>query len=433
MTDPEFHLAPAMRIRPFETGAREPCFLVEAEEGRRWQVNAATAQLLEALAAAPSLAVAAERLRAVWGREVDPVALAEHLDRTLVPLGMLTRAGAAQAPSERRVGGALGFLSYRRTLVPARHLRALSGALSVLFHPVLFWPALAVAVGVAGWVLFGAVSEGATLLSMMLAPGAVLGVLASLFVHELGHAAACRRFGTRHGDLGFGLYLVFPVLYMEVDEAWALSRARRAVVDAGGLYLQILFGLAFLAVAQRFPALGPAALGTMALIGVGLVTNLNPFFRFDGYWLLSDLLGVPNLRRKSWLVLRNLRQYLRPGGGAGNEILPGGISRATAAGLAAYAALAGGFFVFYFGRLLVVLPEYASREYPRLVSLRAAEIAAALHSGAPLRALSAAVSLLPPTALLVGLVLLLLLRLRAAAAWARRRAVSAPSATPLAP
>ena len=54
-------------------------------------------------------------------------------------------------------------------------------------------------------------------------------MLASSFFHELGHASACKYFGVRHGGVGFGLYLNFPVLYTDVTEVWR-QRDRKSVV-----------------------------------------------------------------------------------------------------------------------------------------------------------------------------------------------------------
>ena len=73
-------------------------------------------------------------------------------------------------------------------------------------------------------------------------------MLASSFFHELGHASACKYFGVRHGGVGFGLYLTFPVLYTDVTEIWKLNRRQRCVVNWAGVYFQS-YGLILLLVA----------------------------------------------------------------------------------------------------------------------------------------------------------------------------------------
>lgn len=122
-------------------------------------------------------------------------------------------------------------------------------------------------------------------------------ILGSSFFHELGHASACKYFGIQHGGIGFGLYLNFPVLYTNVTEVWKLKRGQRCVVNLAGVYFQS-YWLILLLVA--FFVTGNDMLRYLILImNLGFVMTLNPFFKFDGYWIASDLLGVPNLRQRS--------------------------------------------------------------------------------------------------------------------------------------
>lgn len=121
--------------------------------------------------------------------------------------------------------------------------------------------------------------------------------LISSFFHELGHASACKYFGVRHGGIGFGLYLNFPVLYTDVTEVWKLKRAQRCVVNIAGVYFQSYWLIGLLI---GFFLTGNDILRYLILImNFGFLMTLNPFFKFDGYWIASDLLGVPNLRTRS--------------------------------------------------------------------------------------------------------------------------------------
>jgi putative peptide zinc metalloprotease protein len=126
-------------------------------------------------------------------------------------------------------------------------------------------------------------------------------MIASSFFHELGHATACKYFGVGHGGVGFGLYLNFPVLYTDVTEAWKLTRKQRFVVNIAGIYFQS-YWLIFLLVV--FLLTGNDIVRYLILImNLGFLMTLNPFFKFDGYWIASDLLGVPNLRARSLELL----------------------------------------------------------------------------------------------------------------------------------
>jgi putative peptide zinc metalloprotease protein len=122
---------------------------------------------------------------------------------------------------------------------------------------------------------------------------AIVGV--TLF-HELGHASACRRFECPHGDIGFALYFIYPAFYTDVTKVWRLSRLKRAVVDIGGIYFQAI----------PFVALTIYVILTHDLFALRLLWamnfmmffTLNPIFKMDGYWLLSDLSGLSNLHQQ---------------------------------------------------------------------------------------------------------------------------------------
>lgn len=134
-------------------------------------------------------------------------------------------------------------------------------------------------------------------------PAAAITLLGVL-VHEFGHVAACIRFGARQGGIGFGVYWIWPAFYADVRGSWVLDHRRRAVVSLGGLYFQSIY-LALLIVATLATANATLALA----IGMTLLlmaTTLNPVFKFDGYWILSDLLNVTNLHTRIASHLRAL-------------------------------------------------------------------------------------------------------------------------------
>lgn len=137
--------------------------------------------------------------------------------------------------------------------------------------------------------------------------GLLIFMLTSSFLHELGHASACKYFSIQHGGIGFGLYLNFPVLYTEVTEIWKLNRKQRCVVNLAGVYFQSYWLIILLA---AFLLTGNDIVRYLILtMNLGFLMTLNPFFKFDGYWLASDVLGVPNLRKRSLELLGYL--YMR--------------------------------------------------------------------------------------------------------------------------
>jgi len=145
----------------------------------------------------------------------------------------------------------------------------------------------------------------------------VLGVL----VHELGHLAACVRYHASHGGIGVGLYWCVPVFFAEVHGAWLLARQQRAVVDAGGLYLQSVY-LALLG-ATYLVSEAPAVLAAIVCSHYLMLHTLNPVLKYDGYWLLSDLTGVHNLHQSVRRIAAGACRALWLGHGA---LLPAALS-----------------------------------------------------------------------------------------------------------
>lgn len=117
--------------------------------------------------------------------------------------------------------------------------------------------------------------------------------------HELGHASATHRFGLLPGDIGFGFYLLFPVFYADVSVAWALDRTRRIIVNLGGIYFQLLLNGLFIGVAYAVPSTSLFISPLIILNSGVMLYSLNPFLRYDGYWIYSDLFNIPNLRKQS--------------------------------------------------------------------------------------------------------------------------------------
>ena len=116
-------------------------------------------------------------------------------------------------------------------------------------------------------------------------------------VHEFGHAAACRYFGVHHGGIGIGFYLLTPVMYADVTAAWQLPARQRIVINLAGIYFELLYCGVLLAL--LFLTGNPVFLGFTLIVLVHTLYNLNPFFRTDGYWVLTDASGQSNLRLTS--------------------------------------------------------------------------------------------------------------------------------------
>jgi putative peptide zinc metalloprotease protein len=134
----------------------------------------------------------------------------------------------------------------------------------------------------------------------------------SVYIHEFGHATAARVFGCRHDEIGFCLYLIFPALYIDLTRAWRLSRRERAVVDVAGLYFQLV---ATIPCYVLYLLTGhPYYATTFQLIDISSVVALNPLMKFDGYWLLSDLMGISNLQARAFAFIKGAASWSIGGG-----------------------------------------------------------------------------------------------------------------------
>ena len=111
--------------------------------------------------------------------------------------------------------------------------------------------------------------------------------------HEFGHAAAARRGGATPGAMGAGLYLVWPAFYTDVTDSYRLGRGGRVRTDLGGLYFNaiVAVGIAGLWSVTRYDSL----LLVVATQILQMLRQLTPLVRFDGYHVLADVTGVPDL------------------------------------------------------------------------------------------------------------------------------------------
>lgn len=214
------------------------------------------------------------------------------------------------APMQENKGGGKQFL-YQKEIMSAQHVDRFSDALKLLFNKYIMVSVIFVALTLDA-VFFLTTKDLLTFSNKVNAYtiiGLLLFMLASSFFHELGHASACKRFGIKHGGIGFGLYLNFPVLYTDVTEVWKLDRSRRCVVNIAGVYFQLM---CIIPIIVCFMLTDSDVLRYMIIImNFGFVMTLNPFFKFDGYWMASDILGVPNLRQRSKEIIRYYINKLR--------------------------------------------------------------------------------------------------------------------------
>jgi len=155
-------------------------------------------------------------------------------------------------------------------------------------------------------------------LRTFLSPGNLLGLAAAMALakglHELAHAVTCKHFGGACHEIGVLLLVFTPCLYCNVSDAWLFANKwHRIAVSAAGIVVEIVLASACLFLWWfSEPGLTNALLLNMVVVcSVNtLVLNGNPLLRYDGYYVLADLVEVPNLSQQARAVLRRALERL---------------------------------------------------------------------------------------------------------------------------
>ncbi|MFP5308998.1 MAG: hypothetical protein ACLGIR_05410 [Actinomycetes bacterium] len=277
-------------------GHRRPPGLARRADGQVLQLTPLLYAVLEAVDGRRDAAAVADHVWARTGTALEADDVAFLVDARLRPLG-LVRGLDGSEPEARRASPLLA-LRWKWVVTDPAMTRRITAPFTRLFHPAIVVPAVVAFLAVTWWVLVERGLAAATD-EVFTSPGMLLAVVGlsilSTAWHEVGHAAACRYGGATPGAMGAGLYLVWPAFYTEVSDSYRLDRLGRLRVDLGGLYFNALFALGVVGVwtVVRRDAL----LLLVALQVLQMARQLLPLVRFDGYHLLADLTGVPDLFR----------------------------------------------------------------------------------------------------------------------------------------
>ena len=285
------------------TGYETPQHLARRPGGQLVQLSQLLHQVADACDGTSDVDEIAQRVTASYGKTVTPDNVRVLIDK-LRPLGVLAAADGS-SPHVQEADPLLG-LSLRRQLLSPTAVRRLAALVRPVFWPPLVLAVVAGLVAVDWWLLF-VHGVGAGLRSTVEQPLVFLLVAAVIVVsaalHEFGHAAACAYGGARPGGMGAGIYVVWPAFYTDVTEAYQLDRRGRLRTDLGGIYVNAMVVLAT-AAAYAATRYEPLVL-ICFLLQVQVLQQLLPFLRLDGYYVVSDLVGVPDLFRRIGPVLRS--------------------------------------------------------------------------------------------------------------------------------
>jgi putative peptide zinc metalloprotease protein len=297
-----------------DSGYRTPKFLVRRADGQVMQLPLLLYRVACLLDGRDAERMATD-LSAELGQDLTADQVSYLVEERLRPAGLLATdhtdpdgPGTVTAPTR---SDPLLALRYRKPVVPARVTWRIAGVFRLLFTRPAWTAALATFVALDAVVLLQGdfvdrVTAGATTLVHRPALTLVLLTLLvlSMAFHEIGHVTACRYGGARPGDMGVGLYLVWPALYSTVTDTYRLGRVGRLRTDLAGVYFNAIFMAVLTGLYLRTDAAW--LLPGILLMHVQAAQQFLPSIRFDGYYMLADLAGVPELFNYVGPVLRSL-------------------------------------------------------------------------------------------------------------------------------
>ncbi len=249
-------------------------------------------------------------------RSVSADNVRQLLSQKLVPLGLVARADGSVVEQQAPASGP----GSRSPLQINMRVRALNPGLINPFTAVLqhlYWPPVIIVMLVisaaAQVYVFFIHGIASSVHQVLYTPALMFAVLGAIIVgtiwHEFGHASALRYGGGEVRGMGFGIYLVYPAFYTDVTDNYRLGRWAKVRTDLGGFYFNLIFGAGM--VGLYFLTHLQWLLLIVMLIDVEIVQQTLPFGRYDGYWTLADITGIPDFFSRIPAFVRYVVPFLR--------------------------------------------------------------------------------------------------------------------------
>lgn len=294
-----------------ESGFKEPQYLIQRGD-RFIQLTELLYRILEQADGERTLSEIAAKVTEATDWQVSADNVRQLVETRLIPLRIITvqedeGSAAPEETSGRRPIRSPLKVNMRVKMLGPRVIDPITRVLQVLFASPVLVPTIAVIAFAHGW-LYAVHGVTSGILELLYSPGLVFAVLGILFVsgifHEFGHAAALRYGGGKVRGMGVGLYIVYPAMYTDTTDSYRLGRWGRVRTDLGGFYFHLIFALAimglYLLTGYEF------LLVVVLLINFDIFYQCLPLVRFDGYWALADLTGIPDFFSQMGAFLRSL-------------------------------------------------------------------------------------------------------------------------------
>ncbi|MGW4561892.1 hypothetical protein ACWEN3_05605 [Streptomyces sp. NPDC004561] len=289
------------------SGFTEPKYIARRGDGQVVQLSRLLYLVASSVDGIRDVDTIAHRVSARFGREVSGENIRYLVENKLEPLGVCVPEGQEDDAVDAPRSDLLLALKGHRVIFDERRTARIARSLAWLHRPAVVTAVLLAAVAMDVWLFgfFGAIEPVLEVLDQPVLILIVFGLtVASLVFHEFGHASACRYGGARPGCIGCGLFLIWPSMYTDVTDVYRISRAGRIRTDLGGVYFNVVF---MLAMAGAYFATGAQFFLAAVYLGhFEILEQLMPAVRLDGYYILGDLAGVPDLYGKIKPILLSL-------------------------------------------------------------------------------------------------------------------------------
>lgn len=285
------------RIIKFQTSYSEPSYIILSTFGRTFRITKTMYKITRQVDGKQSLKDLACEIKEKEDLDVSPETLWELFKNDLVPRSIITFSDEEFDTIEEKLRS--NSTPFRVKIFPWKAQLLISQ----FFSRITSLPILLILIGC----FFGLtliinkpkptknIDQLDFLIILML-------MFIGILIHELGHSSAAVRGKIQPGSIGIRFLLWFPVLSIDVNSGWILDRKSRIELDLGGIGLQSGFGILLLLLSDfvQSPSLFIASSITFSIVCLNIV----PFPRFDGYWFLTDALGIPNLSNTALSILR---------------------------------------------------------------------------------------------------------------------------------
>ncbi|MFE2546027.1 zinc metalloprotease [Actinacidiphila glaucinigra] len=289
------------------SGTTEPRYIVRRGDGQVVQLSRLLYLVARAIDGRRDTEAISHRVSGRFGREVSAENVHYLIENKLQPLGVTVPFGQEDDEVTGPTADLLLVLKGHRVIFRERQVARIARSLAWLHRPLVVALVLATAVAMEIW-LFALHGAMTPVLQVLEQPVLMLVVfaltVASLVFHEFGHASACRYGGARPGAIGCGIFLIWPSMYTDVTDVYRIGRGGRMRTDLGGVYFNVVF---ILALAGGYFVTGQSFfLAAIYLAHFEIIEQLMPAVRLDGYYILGDLAGVPDLFGKIKPILRSM-------------------------------------------------------------------------------------------------------------------------------